>query len=53
MCDQLYECIQNFLTQLLCGFWKAHSTQPALFRLLQKWQKELDSEGEVTVLVEF
>ena len=34
--DQLYEYIEHFLNQLLCGFRKAHSTQHALFRLLQK-----------------
>ena len=43
MYDQLYEYIVHFLNQLLCGFRKAHSAQHALFRLLQKWQKELDS----------
>ena len=33
--------------KLLCGFRKAHSTQHTLFRLLQKWQKELDPSGIV------
>ena len=37
--------MENFLNQLLCGFRKAHSTKYAFFRLLQKWQKELDSRG--------
>ena len=41
--DQLYEYLENFLSELLCGFRKAHSTQHALFRLIQKWQAELDS----------
>ena len=41
--DQLYEYLENFLNELLCGFRKAHSTQHALFRLIQKWQAELDS----------
>ena len=31
------------MNELLCGFRKAHSTQHALFRLIQKWQAELDS----------
>ena len=31
----------------MCGFRKAHSTQHALFRLIQKWQAELDSGGYV------
>ena len=45
MYDQLCEYIVHFLHQQLCGFRKAHSTQHALFRLLQKWLKELDSGG--------
>ena len=53
MYDQLYEYIEHFLNQLLCGFRKAHSTQHALFRLLQKWQKEFDSGGFIgTILMD-
>ena len=53
MYDQLYEYAEAFLNKLLCGFRKAHSTQHALFRLLQKWQKELDSSGIVgTILMD-
>ena len=37
--------MNNFLNELLCGFCKAHSTQHALFKLLQSWQKELDNSG--------
>ena len=37
----------------MCGFRKAHSTQHALFRLIQKWQEELDSGGYVgTILMD-
>ena len=37
----------------MCGFRKAHSTQHALFRLIQKWQAELDSGGYVgTILMD-
>ena len=51
--DQLYEYLKNFLSELLCGFRKAHSTELALFRLLQKWQGELDSGGYVgTILMD-
>ena len=51
---QKYEYLQNFLSELLCGFRKAHSTQHALFRLIQKWQEELDSGGYVgTILMDF
>ena len=53
MYDQLYEYIVYFLNQLLCGFRKAHSTQHALFKLLQKWQKELYSGGFIgTILMD-
>ena len=51
--DQLYEYLENFLSELLCGFRKAHSTQHALFRLIQKWQAELDSGDYVgTILMD-
>ena len=51
--DQLDEYLENFLSKLLCGFRKAHSTQHALFRLIQKWQAELDSRGYVgTILID-
>ena len=37
----------------MCGFRKAHSTQHALFRLIQKCQAELDSGGYVgTILMD-
>ena len=36
--DQLYEYMENFLSELSCGFREAHSIQYVLFRLLQKWQ---------------
>ena len=35
--DQLCKYFEHFLTELLCGFRKAHSTQHALLRLFQKW----------------
>ena len=35
--------MNNFLNEPLCGFRKLHSTQYALFKLLQAWQKELDN----------
>ena len=41
------------MNQLLFGFRKAHSTQHALFRLIQSWQKELDESGFVgTILMD-
>ena len=51
MYDQLCEYVETFLNKLLCGFCKAHSTQHALFRLLQKWQKELDSSRIVGTIL--
>ena len=45
--------MQIFLNKILCGFRKAHSTQHALFRLLQAWGKELDNSGNVgTILMD-
>ena len=43
----IFEYLENFLSELLCGFRKVHSTQHAPFRLIQKWQAELDSGGYV------
>ena len=40
MYDQLNEYVDTFLNKLLCGFRKVHSMQHALFRPLQKWQRE-------------
>ena len=36
---------EQYLNSLLCGFRKAQSTQHTLFRLIQKWQNELDKLG--------
>ena len=45
--------MNNFFKELLCGFRKAHSTQHALFKLLQAWQKELDNSGFIgTILMD-
>ena len=43
MYGQLYEYTENFLSTFLSDFRKAHSTQHATFRLLQKLQSELGS----------
>ena len=51
--NQLSEYTESFLSHILCGFRKAHSTQHALFKLLQSWQKELDNGGFVgTILMD-
>ena len=39
--------MEKYLNTLLCCFRKAHSTQHALFKLLQTWQEELDKSGFV------
>ena len=47
------EYSNNFLNEVLCGFRKAHSTQHALFKLLQSWQKSLYCGGFVgTILMD-
>ena len=51
--DQLDEYLDQYLNSLLCGFRNAHSTQHALFRLLQEWQNELGKSGFVgTILMD-
>ena len=51
--NQLGKYMDTFLNKLLCGFRKAHSTQHALFKLLQRWQKGLDNSGLVgTILMD-
>ena len=45
--------MESLLNQLLCGFRKARSTQNALVRLIQSWQKELNESGFVgTILMD-
>ena len=41
--DQIFTYMNNFLNKVFCRFCKGHSTQHALFKLLQAWQKELDN----------
>ena len=51
--NQLGKYMNTFLNKLLCRFRKAHSTQHALFKLLQRWQNELDNSGLVgTILMD-
>ena len=51
--DQLSEYLGKYLNTLSCGFRKAHSTQHAVFKLLQAWQCELDKSVFVgTVLMD-
>ena len=45
--NQLGKYKDTFLNKRLCGFRKVHSTQHALFMLLQPWQNELDNSGLV------
>ena len=40
---QIFIYMKNFLNKVLCRFCKDYSTQHALFKLLQAWQKELDN----------
>ena len=43
--------MSKFLNSFFCGFRKVHSTQHALFRLPQAWQKELDRYGFVDAIL--
>ena len=50
---QVSQHAEQFLNKVLCGFRITHSTQHALFKLLQSWQKELDYGGFVgTILMD-
>ena len=52
--NQLGKYIETFLNRLLYGFRKAHSTQHALSKLLQWWQKKLDNSELVgKILMDF
>ena len=43
----------KYLNTLICGFRKAHSTQHALFKILQAWKEELHKPGFVgTILMD-
>ena len=49
----MYVQLYDYMNQLLCGFHKTHSTQHALFRLIQSWQIEFDESGFVgTILMD-
>ena len=51
--NQLGTYMVTFLNKILCGFRKVHSTQHALFKLLQQWQNEFDNSGLVgTILMD-
>ena len=38
---QLINYMKRYFSSILCGFWKVHNTQHALFRLFHSWQKEV------------
>ena len=51
--NQLSDYSDSFLNGILYGFRKAHSTQHALFKLLQSWQQVLDHGGFIgTILMD-
>ena len=51
--NRLSDYVENIFNVIFRGFWKVRSTQHALFKLLQSWQKELDEKGIVaTVLMD-
>ena len=45
--DQLMECMNDKLSQFLCGFRKQYSIQHALIRMLERWKHCLDESGVV------
>ena len=51
MYQQLYEYLNNYLYDLLCGFRKAHSTQYVLTRLITSLRKGIDNSGLVGTIL--
>ena len=51
ICHQLSEYTKSVLSHILRDFTKAHSTQLALFKLLQSCQKELYNGGFVEIIL--
>ena len=49
--NQLSDYSESFLNNILCGSRKAHSTQHALFKLLQSWQQVLDNGGFIGTIL--
>ena len=50
---QFCEDSEKYLNAFLWSFWKAHSTQHALFKLFQAWKEELDESVYVgTILID-
>ena len=45
--NRLSDYVENIFNVIFRGFRKVHSTQHALFKLLQSWQKELDEKAMV------
>ena len=43
--------MEKYLTSLLCGFGKAHSSRHAILKLLHVWQKELDKSCFVGIIL--
>ena len=49
--NQLSDYCESFLSNILCRFRKAHSTQHTLFKLLQSWQQVLDNGGFIGAIL--
>ena len=49
--NQLSDHMENIFNVILSDFRNARSTQHALFKLLLSWQKELDENGMVSVVL--
>ena len=49
--NQLSQYTEIFLSQILCGFKKAHTTQHALFKLPQSLQNELNNGGFIGMIL--
>ena len=51
--EQMSKFFEKIFSKLLCGFRKGHSTQHALLKLIQRWQKTVDNSNYVgTILMD-
>ena len=49
--NQSSYCLETIFSSLLCGFWKGHGNQHALFNLLNKSKRQLGYKGWVGAIL--
>ena len=51
MDKQIIDCMQSYLSSLLCDFYKGYNAQHALVRMLEKWKTSLDKGENVGAIL--